>query len=199
MAKEVQQQCQYWNNCDKTNKKTSSCLECWCKEGRGYKGPSEGKDCKDASAAPGYEFKTYDGPCFITTAVVGMCGFADDCRVMTNLRKLRGRLQTTRAGKQLLKMYDVIGPQIADKLVEEDEQLLTGYKIISEDLIPTACEVESQKYTIAAYRYLNMVKRLAYRYGITLNQDQYAYDSDVTPEQMGHGTARVHKQSVNNQ
>ena len=197
MAKEVKQECQYCNNWDKRNRKTSSILKCWCKEGRGYKEADEGKNCPDASPAPGYEFKTYDGPCFITTAVVGMCGFADDCRVMTNLRKLRGRLQTTRAGKQLLKMYDVIGPQIADKLVEEDEQLLTGYKIISEDLIPTACEVENQKYTIAANRYCEMIDHLKNRYGIKEYSTQYEYDSDVTPAQMGHGTARVHKVSVN--
>lgn len=220
MAREVEQQCQYCNNWDKDNKKTSSYLECRCKEGRGYKAPDEGKNCPDASALPGYEFKTYSGPCFITTAVVNMCGFGDNARILGSMRKLREKMQLTPEGQAKLKKYDVEGPLIASKLTEESEPLLFGYKIISEYLIPTAGEVQKaedaslirtaneaeynnaiKKQNIhlmaAENRYCEMIDHLKNRYGIKEDSTQYEYDSDVTPAQMGHGTARVHKVDVN--
>lgn len=197
MSNTVEKGCQYCANWDRSNQRSSFRLACRCKKGRGYKEPDEGKDCRDASPLPKYEFKEHNSPCFITTAVVNMCGFNDDCRVITNLRVLREELQDTEQGQELLKMYDVIGPVIASKLSEEEEQLLTGYKIISEDLIPTAFEVEKQDFNSAANRYLDMIKRLANRYDILIDSSKYAYDQDIMPNQMGHGTARVHKKNNN--
>ena len=102
----------------------------------------------------------------------------------------------------------------------ESEPLLFGYKIISEYLIPTAGEVQKaedaslirtaneaeynnaiKKQNIhlmaAENRYCEMIDHLKNRYGIKEDSTQYEYDSDVTPAQMGHGTARVHKVDVN--
>lgn len=239
MAREVEQQCQYCNNWDKRNQKTSSRLMCYCDKGRGYKEPDDGKNCPDASALPGYEFKTYSGPCFITTAVVNMCGFGDNARILYTMRQLRTKMQETEEGQERLKKYDVEGPIIAQKLAEESEPLLFGYKIISEYLIPTAGEVqkaeallaklksskqdeksnllnkakkrleESKRYKAklteeadkhykkAEDKYCNMIDCLKNLYGIKEDASEYEYDSDVRPAQMGHGTARVHKVSVN--
>lgn len=229
MAREVEQQCQYCNNWDKRNQKTSSRLMCYCDKGRGYKEPDDGKDCSDASALPGYEFKTYSGPCFITTAVVNMCGFGDNARILYTMRQLRTKMQETEEGQEKLKKYDVEGPIIAQKLAEESEPLLFGYKIISEFLIPTAGEVQKAEvlhaklksskqdetkeetaeriaketeeadkhYKNAEEKYCEMIDRLKNIYGIKEDSSEYEYDSDVKPAQMGHGTARVHKVSVN--
>ena len=149
-----------------------------------------------------------------------MCGFGDNARILYTMRQLRTKMQETEEGQEKLKKYDVEGPIIAQKLAEESEPLLFGYKIISEYLIPTAGEVQKAEdaslirtaneaeynnaikkqnmhLMAAENRYCEMIDHLKNRYGIKEDSTQYEYDSSVLPIQMGHGTARVHKVSVN--
>ena len=174
--------------------------EYYCQDLKKYVGMDEGKNCNYWRECP-HNQNNNGGGCFITTIVVSMCGFDDKkSRALNILRNFRNRvLQNTVEGTSALKIYDVVGPQIAARLSEQAGNKQLGYKIYSEDLLPVIGALEKNQYYEAMTLYKAMVERLAYQYGISMDVDGFEYDSSVTPEQMGHGTARLHKQSVNNQ
>ena len=167
-----------------------------CTEKRQYMHPE--KDGHSCSYHRFIEDKGNDG-CFITTIVVKMCGFSENSKALKTLRRFRNRiLQNTEDGRNALKMYDVIGPVIAQKLSEEKDSRLLGYKIYSEDLMPALEAIENNEYYEAMVLYKGMVERLSYQLDIKIDVNNYEYDSDVKNKEMGHGTARVHKVNVKN-
>ena len=76
-------------------------------------------NCKDAKYCDYFSKKsTYNpfGNCYITTAVVNILGFDDNCYILNSMRKLRSYMQVNSKYSDLLLQYDVIGPNIAESL-----------------------------------------------------------------------------------
>lgn len=182
---------------DKHNKKTSSKMMFYCNNIGTYKEPDDGKKCIHYS---GYSNKgSYKSQnCFITTIVVDMCGFSDEqSRLLNTLRWFRGNiLQNSEFGQEYLKLYDVIGPQIAENLALEDDKEL-AFKLYSEGIMPVAQNIEEENYVDATTMYKTLVYRLAEKYNISTNINDYEYDINVKSDEKGHGKARVYKRTVN--
>ena len=137
-------------------------------------------------------------PCFITTVVVNILNKGDDSEVLNILRRFRNDiLSSTDEGIRLLKMYDIIGPEIANYICFDEQRVALSVELYTNYLVPASRYVVKRDYENAKDTYISMVNYLKERYSINTNLDDYVYDKSVTPSQMGHGTARVNKMYVN--
>lgn len=167
----------------------------WCKEERKYMHPEkDGKYCRYHQEKP----NTYNSnSCFITTVVVNILGQDDNCQVLKTLRSFRKNvLIKTNDGIELLKMYDVIGPSIAKNISLDDNKRLLCFDLYANYIAPAAELVIKEKYDDAKSLYKAMVNYLQIKYNISFNSKNYVFDSSVKIDQIGHGTAMVHKVNV---
>ena len=164
-----------------------------CTDKRKYVGLHEGKNCRYFREAP----QNQSSGCFITTVVVNVLKHDDNCKILSTLRRFRDDVLTTdEDGLSLLRMYDVLGPQISECISNDEDKLLLSYKLFANFIAPAAEFVKKCDFEKAKCLYVRMVHFLQIRYNICLNYNNYVYDDNVTIEDMGHGTARVHKVSV---
>ena len=130
--------------------------------------------------------------CFITTVVVDVLGYADDCWILNTLRGFRNNImQKDYRYTNLLLTYDAIGPQIAEALKvspakEEISLLVSQYY-----LIPMCRLINSEDYTSAVNAYVGMVKFLQNQLLVNADVNNYVYDDTVKEEEKGHGRARI--------
>lgn len=145
--------------------------------------------CKDHHM-PG-EF--HHSGCFITTAVVKMLGYADDSKEMQNLRKIRSYMNLNPEYQKLLVTYDVIGPIIAENLIQNErfdlaEELFIYY------IAPCSNLVEDGNYERAMHLYEEMIIRLSEQLGIdTYIPEAIIKDYKNKSKALGHGKVLVKK------
>ena len=144
----------------------------------------------------------YDGPekreessswslCYITTLVCNRLGLDDNCDVLNTLRLLRGNvLQKDEKYKGILYEYDTVGPKIAEKLSDEDMDVIS--KIYDTQLKPIVGLIKLRQYDNAIKRYVDMTKGLEDFYGITYDgvvEEDYDYSKG------GHGYIKSYKKA----
>lgn len=195
MAIRVDKSCTYCMNYDTDNKSSLSRTEYWCRELRKYTEPRDGRYCNYIEAKPGY---TFSSSCFITTIVVHILGKSDDDWVLVNLRNLRDNHMQDASGFELLKEYDVVGPQIATMIENSENAYNLSDYLYKCYMTQCAKMVECGFYKSAIIIYKEMVDQLKTMYKISLNLNEYEYTDNIDSSRRGHGTARVHKIIVNN-
>ncbi|MBR6712781.1 MAG: hypothetical protein IKI76_07295 [Selenomonadaceae bacterium] len=106
-----------------------------------------------------------DEGCFITTAVCGSFGKADDCYELTTFRKFRdGWLSVQPDGKSLIAEYYVIAPRIVDKInrLTDAPQIYEG--IWQKYLEPCLTFINSGDNLSCKNKYVEMVRELKRKY-----------------------------------
>lgn len=194
MSYRVNKECQYCINWDKNNQKSSTKLKCWCREGRGYKEPDEGRNCRDASAAPGYEFKGY----YITTVVLDICDYKENCEISELIKQLRNEyMEQYPEYNEILNEYDIVGPKIAECLRNENDNVAIGLNLIQKFIMPTAIYVKSGFYDEAIRIYQTMVDYLKIKYGIMYDSQGLTCEYSKESTEKNDSMVRTHKKAVN--
>ena len=176
-------ECTYF---DWKNKKTSSRDYRWCKEMHTYKEPT------DSSCRYFIKREKAETGCFITTVVVDVLGYSDDCWILNTLRKFRKNImQKDYRYADLLLSYDAIGPQIAESLNNMPEKEQISLLVCQYYLIPICKLINDENYTSAVNLYVGMVRFLQNQLYVEDDVNNYTYDDSVLPEEKGHGRARV--------
>ena len=127
------------------------------------------------------------GGCFITTIVCDILNKEDSCKVMMTLRNFRDNvLQKDKKYFEILKNYDVIGPVIAKKILNEENKSQMAKVIYVYELLPVVKLINEKKYNEAISSYSIMTKRLMHHYNLDGMCDVVEYDvTDAT--KLGHG------------
>ena len=159
-------------NLDWDNKERWTSLErYYCKEGHGYREPTErqcsydfvyNKNC-DQEPNKGYQ----PAGCYITTIVCHCLGYADDCELLTILRNFRDHyLKTHLQYLNILLQYDLIGPKISKEISNIAENYGFCLNMMNNFLIPCANAIKQEKYEEAITIYENMVYLLSETFNI---------------------------------
>lgn len=115
--------------------------------------------------------------CYITTVVCELLGYDDSCEVLEVLRHFRETvLKQDPVYLDLLLEYDQIGPIIADRLRNDNENKILAMDILRSFLIPCASSVKQNMNDEAVAIYKNMVQFLRLKYCLV------GYDVDPTLE-----------------
>lgn len=144
----------YCGNCKHMDKNSKNWFdEYYCNESRKYQSESK-------KACPNFIKKDPGGykpaGCFITTIICKRLNFSDDCEQLRILRSFRENyLKNTKEGRELLQVYDSIGPIISYYVgLDSEENVLYAYNNF---LIPCIEYVKEQKYELAKEKYIDMV------------------------------------------
>ena len=179
------------------NLKKGNCRECqyngvkeyryYCPEIGGYHKETE-SGCRYYQEA----IKPTNTGCFITTAVVDIMGYDDNCYILKTLRMFRDEyLQNNLKYRHILLTYDAIGPQISEHLLNSDQRKIISILITESYLIPICKMIRSCDYEKAIASYIDMIKFLQNQVCVEAYVGDYQYDPTVTQEEMGHGRALV--------
>lgn len=127
--------------------------------------------------------------CYITTMVCSILGYSDQCDVLNTLRGFRHDvLQKDEKYAGILYEYDVVGPEIAKHLKQEEISFVD--KIYCTFLLPIVSFIREKKTEEAISKYVQMTESLKECYGIEFQEDVPAtYDY----QHGGHGVEKVKK------
>ncbi len=107
--------------------------------------------------------------CFLTTACVRYYRLADNGYELNTLRRYRDTyLASTKRGRELIRHYYEVSPEIV-KLLEKDEQRQSLYAYIHSCVLKACSEIEGNEFRKARYTYQNMVIRLQKHYALYLS------------------------------
>lgn len=174
---------------DWSNKERYTCKDkYWCKEGRGYKEPTD--------RACSYDFvldeskKPKDSDCFITTVVCNILGYNDDCEVLTVLRDFRENfLKKDDEYIPLLLEYDQIGPKISYLIAKEKDNFRQAAGLLKFFLQPCVKKIKERKYEEAIDIYRTMVMHLKDSYG--LEEEEIEIPEIIDIKNLGKARKRV--------
>ena len=125
--------------------------------------------------------------CYITTMVCDRLGMGNDCDTLNTLRLFRNDvLQKDEKYKGILYEYDTVGPKIAEKLRDEDIEVIN--KIHDTQLKPIVGLIKLHQYDNVINRYVKMTKNLEEAYGISYDEvvpEDYDYTNG------GHGKVKI--------
>lgn len=157
------------------------------------------KYCRDYSydECPIYRHQESSG-CFITTVACQILGLADQNPVLNNFRDFRDNiLQKDPKYYDALKEYDVIGPVLADALVNDKERHAMAAGLYQHAILPIHQLIQKQEVDRAVEAYSVMTLMLVNYYGLKHSYNQIkevGYDYlDFCPKQAGHGKKYVRR------
>lgn len=108
--------------------------------------------------------------CFLTTACVHHYGLPDNGYELNTLRSYRDKqLAITKGGKELIRYYYQVSPQIV-RHIEEDKDKTYVYEYIYSVVLAACKSIEKQNWNSARAIYTQMVQRLMQRYNIKINE-----------------------------
>lgn len=153
-----------------------------------------------ASNCPFYkQYGPSSSSCFITTVTCDILGKEDNDYVMQKLRNFRDNiLQKGEEYYEILKLYDVIGPMIADKLRQDEEKELfvpVLYTILQR--IVKLIDIKDYETAIEKYRIMTLL--LINRYNLKhlfncLMDHGFGYNADnFNPKNAGHGLSLINQ------
>lgn len=140
------------------------------------------------------EYGPYESSsCFITTVTCNILGKNDNDPVMEKLRDFRNNvLQKNEEYYEILKLYDVIGPMIANNLMNDAEKELFT-PILYPILERITKLIDKKDYESAIEKYRVMTLLLINRYDLKhlfneIADDDFGYnDNEFNPITAGHG------------
>ena len=135
------------------------------------------KYCRDYNYSSCPIFRKVDSSgCFITTIVCDILKKPDDDKVMKNLRYFRDNVLSQNSNNDdILKVYDNIGPVIADKLIKDNDRTKMADGLYNNALVLISEQIEKKDYTKAINNYMVMTLMLINYYGL---KSAYAKSSD---------------------
>lgn len=154
--------------------------------------------CRDYSydECPIYKYNKPSSGCFITTVTCDILKKDDNHHIMNTLRNFRDNvLQKDCKYYNALKEYDVIGPKIAEKVLNDEDKIKMANYLYLNYLIPVCGCVSLKKYDDAVLIYVKMMHKLIDFYGyreeynriVANNYDNY----NPCTEKLGHGRVKT--------
>lgn len=176
----------YW--CNKTNQRVA--------EAEYY------KYCRDYNynECPIYRKEESSG-CFITTVCCQILGLNDHDLLLNDFRNFRDNiLQKSEKYYDTLKEYDVIGPVIANKILQDKERKKLAVGIYQNALKPIHQSIQQKDYDKAVEKYYVMTLMLIQYYHLKhsynkIKEENYHYE-DFVPNLAGHGRKKVKKNNI---
>lgn len=159
----------------------------YCLEKCKYKEANE-KACLDFIKKPesGY---TPSG-CFITTIVCLKLGYQDNCDLLETLRFLRENyLKKSKAGREILQEYDIIGPVISQEIAKCP--VIDSIVLTQKYLLPCYDLIKQNRYENAIMVYTNMVKELKSRFYYAFIDAHLDYTLESKEEDLGKARTRL--------
>ena len=141
----------YW--CDKKNSKVDSDIY--------------SRYCRDYNyrECPIYKQSTSSSCCFITTVTCNILGLPDNHEVLNTLRNFRDNtLQKDKKYEEILKIYDAVGPIIANNLNNDENKVQIASDIYKETLLPIVNNIKNNETNRAIQHYLYMTLYLVSHY-----------------------------------
>ena len=134
--------------------------------------------------------------CYLTTAMCNILGYQDDNYYLQTLRTFRDtKLKTNVNYIPLLLTYDVIGPQIAKNLNEDENRQIIASTLLQNFISKAVIAIENNKIDEAVNIYSAMTISLAERYNINMNALYINPDminmEEIDINTLGHGRVRV--------
>lgn len=159
------------------------------------------KYCRDYNYSSCPIFRKVDSSgCFITTIVCDILKKSDDDKVMKNLRYFRDNVLSQNANNDdILKVYDNIGPVIADKLIKDNDRTKMADGLYNNALVLISDQIEKKDYTKAINNYMVMTLMLINYYGLksayakSSDKDYDYKDGEFDRKVAGHGKRRIRK------
>lgn len=151
---------------------------------------------------PIYKHQESSG-CFITTVACQILGKEDQDPILNDLRNFRSNvLQKDEKYYDILKEYDVIGPMVADALVNDKDRDKIASVLYQDVILPVHLLIQKSDYEKAVESYYVMTLMLVNYYGLKheyndLKDKNYGYSSvEFDPAYAGHGRRRIKEKDV---
>lgn len=134
--------------------------------------------------------------CFITTIVCDILKKQDNDELLENLREFRNNiLQPNENYHDILKEYDVIGPKLADCIINDHDKEKMASCLYENALLPINKKINNKEYDSAIEMYYLMTLSLVNYYGLKheygeIKERDYDYE-DFNPSKSGHGLRKI--------
>lgn len=154
----------------------------------------------DYRDCPIYKQQTSSG-CFITTVACQILGLKDNNPILNNLRYFRDHvLQEKEQYYDILKEYDVIGPIVANALMNDKDRQEMAQGLYQYAILPISKLIDQKEYDKAVENYYLMTLMLVNYYGLkheynNIKDRDYDY-LEFNPTIAGHGRKRVKENNV---
>lgn len=129
------------------------------------------KYCRDYNydECPIYRQSESSTPCFITTMCCNILGLPDNHEVLNTLRTFRNNiLQKDKEYEEILKIYDAIGPLVADSILKDENKKQVAIELYNTSLLPIVALIKNNDYTRAVTHYLYMTLYLISEYNLRI-------------------------------
>ena len=124
-----------------------------------------------------YKRDNPSGVCYITTIMCEILGFPDNYKDLEILRNFRDNvLQRDLRYISILMEYDVIGPEIAKNLKNDENAINIAKNFTNYYIAPIIVLIEEKYYDEAIAKYVEMVNVLKNMYGLKLEDNVIDYD-----------------------
>lgn len=136
-----------------------------------------------------YISRNANSGCYLTTIMCKLLEFPDNNYYLNTLRNFRDNvMQTNPNYLPLLLTYDVVGPVISEKLINETDGKQIAETFFNNYIEKAVTAVEEKKNETAIKIYTAMTQALADKYQITIPLMEV--DSNINPQELGHGYTR---------
>lgn len=114
-----------------------------------------------------YKYESSSGGCFITTVLCNVLGLPDNHETLNTLRSFRDNvLKKDKSYKEILMIYDGIGPYVAEALFNDENRKEKALELYENSIKPIIEEVKNKKYDRAIKHYLYMTLYLISEYNL---------------------------------
>lgn len=126
--------------------------------------------------------------CYLTTAMCNILNYPDDNYYLQTLRTFRDTvLKQNYKYIPILLSYDVIGPQIAYNLMNDEKRVEIATSLFNNYITASVTAIENNKTNDAINIYTAMTQSLADKYNINTN---IVITNEININDLGHGRTR---------
>lgn len=156
--------------------------DAWCKYYRRYVDPGS-RSCDHLVKKNGGS-----GGCYLTTCMCNILGYDDHCITLDSLRSFRDNyMKNNPECIPLLEDYDVVGPLVCDKMLEDENKTRTAHIMLCEYITPAINSINDNDYETTIEIYKKMTLDL---------MDHYEIDDSILSFNKKNGYQRKIRPSV---
>lgn len=143
----------------------------WCSARRQYYNPND-HACSsyfqyDESRNP------ISGGCYLTTIICNILGMEDHGISLECLRNFRNEYMLNHPETYVMLIeYDVIGPRIANHLMQDSNKLSIAYSLYNSHILPIINDIQNRNYEYAIQKYQDMTNKLKMFYHVDTTIDR---------------------------
>lgn len=143
----------------------------WCSARRQYYNPND--DACSSYFQYDESRKPISGGCYLTTIICNILGMEDHGISLECLRNFRNEYMLNHPETYVMLIeYDVIGPRIANHLMQDSNKLSIAYSLYNSHILPITNDIQSANYENAIQRYQDMTNKLKTFYHVDTTIDR---------------------------